>query len=76
VREPLPETTYTLTDEVWQQYYAYDRALRQLIKAQQTAWLDGNYIRFPAKAVRIAALLSSLHGGRSQVISPTAWARA
>jgi hypothetical protein len=76
VPSPLPETTYTLADEVWASYYAYDRALRQLMKHQQAAYLDGSYTRFPAKALRIAALLSSLHSGGKHVIWPKYWARA
>jgi hypothetical protein len=75
VRTPLSETTYTLSEEVWSRYYAYDKALRQLMKDQQAGYLDGSYTRFPAKALRIAALLSSLHCGGKRVIWPQFWAR-
>jgi hypothetical protein len=75
VRAPLRETTYTLSGDVWQQYYAYDVALRQIMRTQQAAHLDGSYIRFPAKALRIAALLASLHGGATREITPQFWAR-
>jgi hypothetical protein len=75
VRAPLRETTYTLSEEVWKRYYAYDIALRQIMRTQQAAHLDGSYIRFPAKALRIAALLASLHGRGTRDIAPQCWAR-
>lgn len=74
VRKPLPETTYTLAEEVWRSYYAYDKALRQLMKDQHAVYLDGSYTRFPAKALRIAALFSSLHSGGKRIIWPKFWA--
>jgi hypothetical protein len=76
VRSALPEQTYELSEDVWKRYYAYDKALRQLTKDQQAAYLDGSYTRFPAKALRIAALLASLHSGEKRVIWPKFWARA
>jgi putative DNA primase/helicase len=76
-RDPLPETTYTLSEEVWKSFYAYDRALRALIRQHKTEYLDGSYARFPGKALRIAALLASLHdNANNHTIWPTQWARA
>lgn len=77
VYEPLPETTYTLHDDVWHSYYAYDQALRMLTAQRKAEYLDGSYVRFPQKALRIAALLASLHDDAGQhIIWPTHWARA
>jgi hypothetical protein len=58
---PLPETPYQLHDATWDAYYAYDAALRNLLKARKAEHLDGSYVRLPGKALRIAALLAALH---------------
>jgi hypothetical protein len=58
---PLPETTYQLHDATWDAFYAYDAALRSLLKASKAEHLDGCYVRLPGKALRIAALLAALH---------------
>jgi hypothetical protein len=58
---PLQETTYHLSDPVWDAFYRYDAALRQMISEAEHQALDGSYGRFAMKALRIAGLLASLH---------------
>lgn len=73
---PLPETRYHLVPEVWEAYYAYDRALRQILRHEAHEDLDGSYARLPRKALRIAALLASLHDDTKQhAIGLSAWHR-
>jgi hypothetical protein len=55
------ETTYRLSPEVREAFNAYDDAIHALIAASKNDNLDGSYVRFPAKALRIAGLLASLH---------------
>jgi Protein of unknown function (DUF3987) len=62
----LSETTYTLSDSVWEAYYRYDAGLRQLIGQAETQDLDGSYARFPMKALRIAGLLASMEDDAQQ----------
>lgn len=75
-RGPLPERICSWDDDVYEAYYAYDVALRQLL--QRTEYkhgdFDGNYARFPAKAIRIALILASLENGGH--IDIRHWARA
>jgi hypothetical protein len=59
---PLAEQTSRLRPDVRQAYYAYDRAMRELIRREANHDLDGSYARFPMKALRVAGLLASLHG--------------
>jgi putative DNA primase/helicase len=59
-RGDFPEHTLQLSDAVWNAYYDYDKAIHTLISAADTQDFDGSYARFPAKALRIAALLASL----------------
>ncbi|MDQ3829981.1 MAG: hypothetical protein M3361_11890 [Candidatus Tectomicrobia bacterium] len=71
----LRETTYTLSDPVWEAYYQYDAAMRRLIGQAETQDLDGSYARFPMKALRIAGLLASVEGGPSRRIERHHWYR-
>ncbi len=74
--DPLPETTYHLSPAVWHAYYRYDRALRAMASHQGNEDLDGSYGRFAIKALRIAALLASLHDDReTHTIELAAWSR-
>jgi len=63
-----------LTDEVIEAFYAYGDALLEIVESQECTDLDGNYIRFPEKAIRIAALFASLSGSDSIEIKH--WAKA
>jgi DNA-binding MarR family transcriptional regulator len=65
---PLAEKTYRLSPEVWQAYYAYDRAMRELIRREANHDLDGSYARFPMKALRVAGLLASLRDDSKRCI--------
>jgi hypothetical protein len=60
-RSPLPESSYALAEEVWEAFYRYDNALRQLASESTHQHLDGSYGRLAIKALRIAGLLASLH---------------
>lgn len=51
-----------LSKSVKEAYYAYDDALRKILETMDATDLDGNYVRFPEKALRIAALFASLEG--------------
>jgi hypothetical protein len=74
--QPHKETTYTLSPEVRQAFYAYDRGLHELMAHTKNEDLDGSYARFPMKALRIAGLLASLHDDASQyTIWPAQWYR-
>ncbi|MBV6452070.1 MAG: hypothetical protein MHPDNHAH_02821 [Anaerolineales bacterium] len=55
-------------------YYAYDMALGNLLRQMVTHDFDGNYSRFPEKAIRIAALFASLD--ESPAIQMRHWAKA
>ena len=48
-----------ISQEVYDKYYEYRNELRRLIVYNQNTDLDGNYARFPEKALRIAALFAS-----------------
>jgi Protein of unknown function (DUF3987) len=61
VISPLLETGYRLTPEVRGAFYAYDAAMRHMLTSADTQDFDGSYGRFPIKALRIAALLASMH---------------
>jgi hypothetical protein len=74
--QPHKETTYTLSPEVRTAFYAYDEALHTLMAQSKQEDLDGSYARFPMKALRIAALLASLHDDSSRyTIWPAQWYR-
>lgn len=51
-----------LSELVRETYYTYDDALRKSLNQIDTPDFDGNYARFPEKALRIAALFASLEG--------------
>jgi len=72
--EPLPLKHLKISDEVYEAYYAYHKALRILILKNQNHDLDGNYARFPEKAFRIAALFASFEN--SGFIQLKHWAKA
>lgn len=72
--EPLTPKHLKISDEVFNNYYDYHDALRCLILGNQNHDLDGNYARFPEKALRIAALFASL--GQCEFIEPKHWAKA
>jgi hypothetical protein len=55
-------------------FYDYDAALRSLAGAQKLEDLDGSYLRFPIKALRVAVLLGSLDS-HSGIIELKHWAR-
>jgi hypothetical protein len=75
-QDPLPEVTYQLAPEVWDAFYRYDIALRALVSQEANQDLDGSYGRLAMKALRIAALLASLHDDANRgVIGLAAWHR-
>ena len=74
--QTLPETVYTLHAEVREALYRYLGALRTLLADVQSENLDPCYIRLPGRALRIAALLTSLNGTGGTVIHLPQWARA
>lgn len=74
---PLPERPFILSPDVWTAYYNYDRAMRDLTRQRNSEDLDGSYVRFPMKALRIAGLLASFHDvAKQSTIWMPAWARA
>ena len=71
---PPPLTPCTLGDGVFEAFYRYDDAMRDLLEAMPTEDLDGSYARMAEKALRVAILLASLeNGGRIEIRH---WARA
>lgn len=70
----FPSLTLTLSKETNDAFYAYQLALKQIIIFSDNHDLDGNYIRFPSKALRIAALFASFSD--SSTIELTHWAKA
>jgi hypothetical protein len=69
------EQTYKLSSSVWNEYYRYDTALRQIISQAATQDLDGSYARLPVKALRIAGLLASLECEPTLTIQLRHWYR-
>ena len=63
-----------ISDIVYEAHYAYHDALRWLILNSENQDLDGNYARFPEKALRIAAIFASFEGG--DTIQYKHWAKA
>lgn len=63
-----------VSKEVEDAFYAYGDALLDIMDAQTCMDLDGCYVRFPEKAIRIAALFASLSGSDS--IEICHWAKA
>jgi len=72
--EPLPQQSIIISEEVYEASYEYRDALRGLIWNSQNHDLDGNYARFPEKALRIAALFASFEN--SDFIQIKHWAKA
>jgi hypothetical protein len=65
-----------LSSQVRTAFYAYDQALHDVMQQTKNEDLDGSYARFPMKALRIAALLASLHDdGSKYTIWPAQWYR-
>lgn len=58
--EDLPEHECFLSETVEDAYYTYMDALIDIIQEQNFMDLDGNYARFPEKALRAAMLVASL----------------
>src|SRR5262249_11549596 len=74
--QPHRETTYVVSPDVRQAFYAYDAAMHTLMGQMKNEDLDGSYARFPMKALRIAALLASLHDDATRhTIWPAQWYR-
>jgi hypothetical protein len=71
---PLPASIVTMGEGVYDAFYRYDEALRELAQANENMDLDGNYARLSEKALRIAMLLASLDN--NDVIELRHWARA
>ena len=71
---PPPLTPCTLGDGVYEAFYRYDDAMRDLLEAMPTEDLDGSYARMAEKALRVAILLASLENGGKIELSH--WARA
>ncbi|SRR6266567_3296679 len=75
-RGRLPESWMSWTEEAYEAYYTYDIALKSLLAGPlyKHGDFDGNYARFPEKALRIAILLASL--SNQHRIEYCHWARA
>ncbi len=73
-RGDLPEHCCPLGEGVLDAFYTYNEALRDMIAQGHNDDLDGNYVRFSEKALRIAVLLASL--GNNGLIEMPHWARA
>lgn len=71
---PAKTSILSLDPDVIEAFYQYDAALRRIIYLTRKEDLDGNYARFPEKALRIAALLASVGG--SDRIELKHWGRA
>jgi hypothetical protein len=71
---PPPPTVLPMTAEVTRRFYLYLNALGQLSQGMNQTDLDGNYIRFAEKTLRIALLLASF--SESPQIELEHWARA
>ena len=67
-------TMMGMPTDVYDAFYVYRDALTDLVDAGHVEDLDGNYSRLPEKAIRIAALLASLHGEKD--IKIRHWHRA
>jgi len=63
-----------ISEEVYEAFYEYRDALRLLIFSSQNQDLDGNYARFPEKALRIAVLFASIND--CEIIEINHWAKA
>lgn len=70
----LPPKHLKISPEVYEAYYVYRNALRRFTFNNQNCDLDGNYARFPEKALRTAALFASLDN--CEFIEIKHWAKA
>jgi hypothetical protein len=69
-----PASPMYITNKVLKAYHEYDNCLMDLLASNKDHDLDGNYARFPEKALRIAALFASLSG--DEHVSLKYWAKA
>jgi hypothetical protein len=69
-----PPEILAMTPEVHEAYYEYYEALREIVVLSNHPDLDGNYSRFPEKALRISALFASLNNCLNIELSH--WAKA
>ena len=74
VIEDSPPMKLRIGDGVTDAFYRYNDAMLDIIEACYNQDFDGNYVRFPEKALRIAMLLASVSG--DAVIEMCHWARA
>ena len=72
--QPNPPLYVELSEESYEAYYQYFEALREIVSLSNDTDLDGNYSRFPEKALRISALFASLSD--CPRIELSHWARA
>lgn len=69
----LQKNHVAVTSEIEDAYYNYFDSLSEIVHGMELTDLDGNYTRFPEKALRIAMLLASVGG--EQKIGINHWAR-
>ena len=69
-----PPDILELSEETFEACYQYLMSLRGIISQSADSDLDGNYSRFPEKALRISALFASLND--SPTIELPHWAKA
>jgi len=72
--DPLLPEVLALDEDVREAFYAYFDALQAIIKDSQVKDIEGNYTRFPEKALRISLLLASM--SEMNKITIRHWARA
>ena len=65
-REPLPESSYTLTQDTYQQWANYRSALKAMARSFGKEDFDASYERLPLMALRVAALVASLADVRNE----------
>lgn len=71
---PVEPEVCVLASTVFERFYAYHDALLDVALAMNLPDLDGSYVRFSEKALRVAMLLASLENGG--VIELRHWAKA
>jgi hypothetical protein len=72
--EPMSPIRLVIAEDAFEAFYKYHNALRFYIWQKSNQDLDGNYGRFPEKAMRIAALFASFE--KSDTIELRHWAKA
>lgn len=65
----LPMSIIEVSSDVYDAHYRYMEDLRELISQSDDTDLDGNYSRFPEKALRISALFASLGNCKKMELS-------